>query len=74
MEVLTVNDLYNVCKEQIAKGNGDKKIMISGDDEGNSYHYLFYGMISGDEMRVDDMFLMCADENYVPIEDTIVLG
>ena len=74
MEVLTVKDLYNQCKEQIAKGNGDKKIMISQDDEGNGYHYLFYGMITGEEMKEDDMFLMSIDEDYVPIEDTIVLG
>lgn len=74
MEVLTVKDLFNQCKAQIAKGNGDKKIMISKDDEGNGYHYLFYGMISGEEMREDDMFMMSVDEDYVPIEDTMVLG
>lgn len=74
MEVLTVKDLFNQCKTQIAKGNGDKKIMISKDDEGNGYHYLFYGMISGEEMREDDMFMMSVDEDYVPIEDTMVLG
>ena len=74
MEVLTVKDLFNQCKAQIAKGNGDKKIMISQDDEGNGYHYLFYGMISGEEMREDDMFMMSVDEDYVPIEDTMVLG
>lgn len=74
MDVLTVKDLYNECKTQIERGNGDKKIMISKDDEGNGYHYLFYGMISGEEMREDDMFMMSVDEDYVPIEDTIVLG
>lgn len=74
MDVLTVKDLLNICKEQIAKGNGDKKIMISQDDEGNGYHYLFYGMTAGEEMKEDDMFMMSVDEDYVPIEDTIVLG
>ena len=32
----------HACKEEIAKGNGDKHILISGDDEGNSFHELFY--------------------------------
>lgn len=32
MEVLTIKDLYNQCKTQIERGNGDKKIMISNDD------------------------------------------
>lgn len=74
MEVLTIKDLYNLCKEQITKGNADKKIMISDDDEGNGYHYLFYGMVSGEEMRDDDAFMMSVDNNYVSIKDTIVLG
>lgn len=42
MEVLTVETLLKLCKEQIAKGNGKKKIVLSNDDEGNGYHYCFY--------------------------------
>jgi hypothetical protein len=42
METLTVKQLLQACKEEIAKGNGDKHILISGDDEGNSFHELFY--------------------------------
>lgn len=74
MNVLTVKDLYNECKTQIERGNGDRKIMISQDDEGNGYHYLFFGMTKGEEMIDDDCFMMSVDENYLPIEDTIVLG
>lgn len=43
MKVITINDLLNECKKQIAKGNGNKKILISNDDEGNGFHQLFYG-------------------------------
>lgn len=39
---LTVNQLYSFCKKQIDKGNGNKHIIISDDDEGNGYHTLFY--------------------------------
>ncbi len=42
MKPVTVEDLYELCKNQIAKGNGDKTILISSDDEGNSFHTLFY--------------------------------
>ncbi|MBR5119304.1 MAG: hypothetical protein IK100_11785 [Muribaculaceae bacterium] len=42
METITVKQLLKACKEEIAKGNGDKHILISGDDEGNSFHELFY--------------------------------
>ena len=43
MKVATINDLLNECKKQKAKGNGNKKILISNDDEGNGFHQLFYG-------------------------------
>lgn len=42
MKQLTVNDLYKHCQEQIKKGNGDKLIVISDDNEGNGFHGLFY--------------------------------
>ena len=40
---ITVMQLYAECVKQINAGNGKRHIMISGDDEGNSYHELFYG-------------------------------
>lgn len=39
---MTVEQLLEMCKEQIKKGNGKKHIIISDDDEGNGYHTLFY--------------------------------
>ena len=42
MDALTINQLFQACLEEIVKGNGDKHILISGDDEGNSYHELFF--------------------------------
>jgi hypothetical protein len=40
--MFTINDLLKACQEQVAKGNGDKGILISRDDEGNGYHSLGY--------------------------------
>lgn len=74
MKALKVKDLYEIVKHEIDRGNSDKTIMLSDDDEGNGYHYLFFGMTLGKDMIDDDMFMMSVDENYVPIEDTIVLG
>lgn len=39
---ITVKKLKKLCELQIAKGNGDKKILISDDDEGNGFHSLFF--------------------------------
>lgn len=41
MKELTVNDLLNACNELKKNGYGDKKILISADDEGNYFHELF---------------------------------
>ncbi len=61
--MMTVKDLEKACNEQIKKGNGDKIIMLSGDDEGNSFHYMFYLFTDDEESiktlleyeRVDDL-------------------
>jgi hypothetical protein len=71
---LTVNELLQLCKMEISKGNGDKSIMISQDDEGNGYHYLWFGFTTSEEMQEDDMFTMCVEEDVAPMSDTIILG
>lgn len=42
MDAITVNDLYNSLKKAIDAGFGDKKILLSNDDEGNGYHECFF--------------------------------
>jgi len=44
MKALTVNQLYAIFQEAKHKGLGNKKIMVSSDDEGNEYHELFFGI------------------------------
>ena len=71
---IKVRELLELCKEQVAKGNGNKSIMISNDDEGNGYHYLWFGFATGEEMQEDDMFVMSVEEDIAPIENTMILG
>ena len=47
---LTVADLKKMCDYQIKQGNGNKKILISNDDEGNGFHELFYAFQEVDKM------------------------
>lgn len=82
MKALTIKDLEKACIEQIKKGNGDKTIMISSDDEGNSYHYLWYAFTSIKEIeepiKLGNNYYSYpfefADESIAKKEDTIVLG
>lgn len=40
--MVTVKQLLKLCQQQVAKGNGDKIIVLSNDDEGNGYHEMIY--------------------------------
>ena len=83
MNALTVNDLLKECQKQVKLGNGNKTIMISQDDEGNGYHYLWYSftpmeimeesitMPSGEIIQCEFEF---ANEKIAKKEDTIILG
>ena len=41
----TIAELFAFCKQEIANGNGSKKIYISQDDEGNGFHKLYYSFL-----------------------------
>lgn len=69
MDQMTVKALLEICKEQIAKGNGNKMIVISDDNEGNGYHGLFYGFTPADEF-VDCVY----DSKSTKPDEIIVLG
>lgn len=83
MKPLTVKELMMLCSKQVQKGNGDKVIMISNDDEGNGYHYLWYAFQTVKEMEKpfeyngrmitpDPIEDVC--EDIAKKEDTIILG
>jgi hypothetical protein len=78
---ITVNELLDACKKQVSAGNGEKVIMISNDDEGNGYHYLWYEFILASKMAqdLDDEGFPYEefdglDERIASVEDTIILG
>ena len=69
LEALTVKDLYEECKNQIAKGNGDKLVLLSADDEGNFYHTLYYSFIDAlDEIEE------CTFDSTRSAEEVVLLG
>ena len=82
MKALTIKDLKRACESEIRKGNGNKTIMISSDDEGNSYHYLWFAFTPMEVMEEPMEFqgklvqfpFEFADERVAKKEDTIILG
>ena len=73
---LTIKQLYKECKKQIDAGNGDKVIMISDDDEGNGYHYLWYSFCTAKEILEDPDCYTDSDfdERIAEMDDTMILG
>ena len=71
MKAITIKELQEACEEQIKKGNGDKVIMLSDDDEGNGYHYCWYLFSTPDDVMLEDYLI---DERNAKKEDTIILG
>lgn len=69
---LTVKDLYRECQRMISKGNGDKYIIVSDDDEGNGFHTLFYGIT--DDKDDLEYFLSIEQDRSHTVDDTVALG
>ena len=70
-KAITVNELLKECLQQVKNGNGKKHILISGDDEGNSYHELFFTFspeIKGSDIEYGLPYGVSIDEfdkNYI---------
>ena len=71
---ITVNQLLEFCKKQVEYWNWDKHILITSDDEWNSYHWLFYSFNDDyDEIKELQEFWMIHD-NWLDLENIILLG
>ena len=77
---MTVKKLFELCKEEIKKGNGDKFIVVADDNEGNGYHGMFYGFSNAMQVELDLRVFGDSIENqiydscYTKPEEIIVLG
>lgn len=70
---ITVKELLKLCQEQLRKGNGDKQILISNDDEGNGYHSLYYEF-TDDEGVINELSRLCPFHDHNDPKDVVILG
>ena len=70
MKPLTIQQLKDECEKQIKLGRGDNVIMISQDDEGNGYHYLWYSFSVAKYVVTEDEI----HKDIASLDDTIILG
>lgn len=66
---ITVQELLNLCINEVKKGNGDKAIVISDDNEGNGFHGLFFGFSKASDFEED-----IRDTSITDVKKLIVLG
>lgn len=71
-EQITVKQLYELCKIELNKGNGDLPIVIADDNEGNGFHGMFYGFTRPTEEDKDCFDIYDSQEDD-PLK-VIVLG
>ena len=73
LHTLTIDELWRLCVEKRKQGQGKKKILISGDDEGNSFHELYYGFTpTTDPNSGEDFFdALYIDKPYGITDDNI---
>lgn len=70
---ITVRDLRKFCEKQILKGNGDKYILISDDDEGNGFHTLFHGFTDSDVDGFEYLLDLEHDRTHTK-DNCVILG
>jgi len=48
---MTIKELRDLCNTEIKRNNGNRKVFLSDDEEGNGYHELFYSfLVNSDEI------------------------
>lgn len=73
MNVLTVQDLKERCDALIARGFGNKQVLISQDDEINGYHALWWGFDSDSQSIKQAAEYGMFHDNNKP-EDVVLLA
>ena len=74
MKQMKLNDLYKACKKLMNAGHGEKTLVVSGDNEGNHYHGMFYTLtlITADNKSCFQGLIY--DSCETNIENIIVVG
>lgn len=72
-KAITVKELGQFCDKAMKDGFGDKKILITSDDEGNEYHALWYSFTTNPEEINDCKDAGLFHDNFDP-EEVVLLG
>lgn len=74
MNQIKLKDLHEACKKLMKEGHGDKHLIISGDNEGNSYHGMFYTLTVITPENKDGFIGLIGDNAESNLMNLIVVG
>ncbi len=74
MEGLTVKKLLQFCQAEISKGNGEKVVLITNDDECNGFHTLYSGFIADEEKDIEKLKKYCDFHDANESKAVVLLG
>jgi len=69
---VTVAKLMKLCQDEIKRGNGNKIVLLSDDDELNGFHTLFEGFISSPKV-VEQTLQWSGNHDRLAAKDVVLL-
>ena len=73
-KAITVASLHRELRRQMREGNGKKMILLSNDDEGNSFHEMFYYVSRVSDCVTSDSQLPLGVTREQAEKDYVILG
>lgn len=73
MKEITVEQLCEMCKEQVKAGNGKKMVLMSDDEECNGFHPIYEGF-TAKECFFGGKYPPSLPFGIKPTDDFIILG
>lgn len=73
MKEITVEQLYQLCYDQIKAGNGKKMVLMSDDEEGNGFHPIYEGFMPKEDF-FGGKYPPSLSFGIKPTDDFIILG
>ena len=75
MEILKVKELYYFLGEEIKKGNGNKDLYVTTDEEGNDYRPMWFAPTSDPKEVERFMRITCSGlRNCKDVKNAVLLG
>ena len=74
MKQLKLKDLYEACRNLMKAGHGNKSLIVAGDNEGNSYHGMFFSLTVITPENADVYEDLIGDNAEPDINNIIVVG